>query len=228
MNNDDYIVSSFKEMGFSTDDKIINNFLTYEEILLEWNEKMNLTAITEHEEVIQKHFIDSLCGNSFIKDFASVIDVGTGAGFPGLPLKMYNDTINLTLVDSLNKRIKFLDEVIEKTELKNVNTNHARSEDFLTIETVNAYDVAVSRAVANLSLLTTMCLPFVKVGGLFLAYKGRKADEELLEAKEIIEKSGGKVLEVYRNESFTLDHNIIVIEKVKETKLLKPKKKKKR
>lgn len=228
MNNDDYIVSAFKEMGFSTDEKIINNFLTYEEILIEWNEKMNLTAITEHEEVVQKHFIDSLCGHGFIKDFSSVIDVGTGAGFPGLPLKIYNDTIDLTLVDSLNKRIKFLDEVIEKTNLKNVNTNHARSEDFLTINTVNSYDVAVSRAVANLSLLTTMCLPFVKVGGLFLAYKGRKANEELLEADEVIKEQGGKVIEVYRNENFPLDHNIIVIEKVKETKIAKPKKKKKR
>lgn len=225
MRSDEFIVSEFQEMGFKTDEEVINNFLIYEELLVQWNAKMNLTAIIKHEDVVQKHFIDSLTGNKFIKDNDKVIDVGTGAGFPGLPLKIYNDTINLTLIDSLNKRIKFLNDVIEKTELKNVRTVHTRSEDFLTIDEVNKHDVAVSRAVANLKLLSEMCLPFVKVGGLFLAYKGQKTEEEIINARETIGMLGGKIIEVLDTGINGLEHKIIVIEKVKETKLKKNKKK---
>ncbi len=225
MQKNDYIVSRFKEMGYSTDDTIINNFLLYEQLLVEWNEKMNLTAITEHKDVIDKHFVDSLTGSGYIKDNDKVIDVGTGAGFPGLPLKIYNNSIDLTLIDSLNKRIKFLDEVVSQTKLENVKTAHTRSEDFAKGENLNYYDVAVSRAVANLTLLSQMCLPFVKVGGVFLAYKGQKALEELEEAKKEIEKLGGKVLEVKDTNLDGLEHKIIVIEKVKPTKEIKKKKK---
>ncbi len=225
MQNNDYIVSRFKDMGYSTEDNAINNFLLYEQLLVEWNEKMNLTAITEHKEVIDKHFVDSLTGSGYIKDGDKVIDVGTGAGFPGLPLKIYNETIDLTLIDSLNKRIKFLDEVVSQTNLENVKTVHTRSEDFAKGENLNAYDVAVSRAVANLTLLSNMCLPFVKVGGIFLAYKGQKALDELEEAKKEIEKLGGKVIEVKDTNMDGLEHKIIVIEKVKATIEIKKKKK---
>ncbi len=225
MQNNDYILSRFKDMGYSTEETIINNFLLYEQLLVEWNEKMNLTAITEHKDVVDKHFVDSLTGSGYIKDGDSVIDVGTGAGFPGLPLKIYNETINLTLIDSLNKRIKFLDEVVSQTNLQNVVTVHTRSEDFAKGENLNAYDVAVSRAVANLTLLAKMCLPFVKVGGIFLAYKGQKALEELEDAKKEIERLGGKVIEVKDTNMDGLDHKIIVIEKVKATKEIKKKKK---
>ncbi len=227
MNNNEYIKQSFEKMNFNTDDKILNNFLKYEELLVEWNKVMNLTGITEHKDVIDKHFVDSLTGNSLIKDGDKVIDVGTGAGFPGLPLKIYNEKIDLTLIDSLNKRIKFLDEVITQTNLENVKTIHTRSEDFAKGENLNYYDVAVSRAVANLKLLSNMCLPFVKVGGLFLAYKGQKALEELEDAKEEIKKLGGEVIEI-KDVSFNdLEHKIIVIKKVKPTREKTKKKKRK-
>ncbi len=225
MKNNDFIVNTFKDNGYNANENMIEKFSTYEKLLVEWNEKMNLTAITEHKEVIEKHFLDSITGSSFIKDNDKVIDVGTGAGFPGLPLKIYNETINLTLIDSLNKRIKFLDEVIKETNLENVETFHTRSEDFAKGENLNKYDVAVSRAVANLKLLSTMCLPFVKVGGVFLAYKGQKAEEELQDAKEEIIKLGGKIVEVYDTGINGLEHKIIVIEKVKPTKEIKKKKK---
>ncbi len=225
MKNNDYIVESFNNNGYSSSEETVSKFLTYEKLLVEWNEKMNLTAITEHKEVVEKHFVDSLTGSGYIKDFDKVIDVGTGAGFPGLPLKIYNENIDLTLIDSLNKRIKFLDEVIKETNLDNVKTFHTRSEDFAKGENLNHYDVAVSRAVANLKLLSNMCLPFVRVGGLFLAYKGQKALDELEEAKKEIEKLGGKVLEVKDTGFNGLEHKIIVIEKIKPT-LEKTKKKK--
>ncbi len=224
--NDEYIRKAFDKMSYSYDDKTIENFLKYEELLVEWNEKMNLTAITKHEEVVDKHFVDSLTGNSFIKDGDKVIDVGTGAGFPGLPLKMYNQSIDLTLIDSLNKRIKFLDEVVLQTNLENVTTVHTRSEDFAKDDNLNGYDVAVSRAVANLKTLSNMCLPFVKVGGIFLAYKGQKAMEEIEDAKDEITKLGGKIIEIKETNFSELEHKIIVIEKVKPTKMIKKKKKK--
>ncbi len=225
MQKNDYIVEAFEKNGYNTNEEMLEKFLKYEELLVSWNEKMNLTAITEHIDVVDKHFIDSLTGCGFIKDGDKVIDVGTGAGFPGLPLKIYNETLELTLIDSLNKRIKFLDEVVLETKLENVTTVHTRSEDFAKGENLNYYDVAVSRAVANLTLLSNMCLPFVKVGGLFLAYKGQKAMEELEDARKEIEKLGGKVIEV-KNVGFNgLEHKIIVIEKVKATKEIKKKKK---
>ncbi len=220
-----YIYEAFEKMNLESNEEKINNFLKYESLLVEWNEKMNLTAITEHKDVVDKHFIDSLTGISYINDGDKVIDVGTGAGFPGLPLKIYNNNLELTLIDSLNKRIKFLDEVIKETNLSNVKTVHTRSEDFAKGDNLNNYDVAVSRAVANLKLLSNMCLPFVKVGGVFLAYKGQKALEELEEAKVEITRLGGKVIEVKDTGIDGRDHKIIVIEKVKETKDKKKKKK---
>ncbi len=226
MKNDKYICKAFDNMSYEYTDRVINNFLMYEDLLVEWNNKMNLTAITEHEAVIDKHFVDSLTGIEYIKNGDKVIDVGTGAGFPGLPLKMYNETIELTLIDSLNKRIKFLDEVVAKTELENVTTVHTRSEDFAKLDQLNSYDVAVSRAVANLKTLSNMCLPFVKVGGVFLAYKGQKAMEEVEDAKSEIEKLGGKIIEIKDTSFNELEHKIIIIEKVKPTKEIKKKKKK--
>lgn len=225
MQKDDYIIKAFSENGYNATDETLEKFLKYEELLVSWNEKMNLTAITEHIEVVDKHFIDSLTGSGFINDNDSVIDVGTGAGFPGLPLKIYNESINLTLIDSLNKRIKFLDEVIQETSLTDVSTHHTRSEDFAKGENLNAYDVAVSRAVANLKLLSQMCLPFVKVGGLFLAYKGQKAMDELEDAKEEIKRLGGEIVEVKDTGFNGLEHKIIVIKKIKATKEIKKKKK---
>lgn len=224
---DKYIEELFKKMGYNSSQRVIENFSIYEKLLIEWNEKINLTAITEHKEIVEKHFVDSLTGHTYINDYDKVIDVGTGAGFPGLPLKIHNETINLTLIDSLNKRVKFLDEVLNATELENVRTVHTRSEDFAKDVELNSYDIAVSRAVANLKVLSNMCLPFVKVGGLFLAYKGMKAQEELVEAQEEIDKLGGKILEIKDVGFNGFEHKIIVIEKIKPTKDKVRKKKRK-
>ncbi len=176
----------------------IESFLTYYEMLAEWNQVMNLTAITEYKDVMKKHFIDSL---TLVKAYdvtkeTFVIDVGTGAGFPGLALKIAFPKLNVTLLDSLNKRIKFLDEVIEKLDLKGVETIHGRAEDFAKPGKLREkYDLCVSRAVANLSTLSEYCLPFVKKGGLFISYKSDKAFEEAAAAENAVLVLGGKIKE---------------------------------
>lgn len=167
----------------------ISQFEKYYEMLIDWNNKINLTAITEKEEVWKKHFEDSI---SIIKaidvnSISSIIDVGTGAGFPGIPIKIMFPHIKLTLLDSLNKRIKFLDSVIVELGLDNVETIHGRAEDFgKNIKYREQYDVCVSRAVANLATLSELCIPFVKVGGYFISYKAEKGDDELESSSKAI------------------------------------------
>ena len=162
-----------KELGISLNEKQIEQFITYFEMLVEWNEFMNLTAITEYEDVMKKHFVDSI---SLIKAYdvsknVTVIDIGTGAGFPGLALKIAYPNLKITLLDSLNKRIKFLDEVITELGLTGIDTIHGRAEDFAKPDKLREkYDLCVSRAVANMSTLAEFCLPFVKVGGQFISY----------------------------------------------------------
>jgi 16S rRNA (guanine527-N7)-methyltransferase len=191
-------------------------------MLTEWNEVMNLTAITEYEDVLKKHFVDSI---SLIKAYdvsknVSVIDVGTGAGFPGLALKIAYPNMKLTLLDSLNKRINFLDAVIEKLGLTNIDTVHGRAEDYAKKGKLREeYDLCVSRAVANLSTLSEYCLPFVKVGGQFISYKSEKITEEMTAASHAISLLGGKVS---KQVEFTLPdsdiyRNLFVIDKIKDT-----------
>ncbi len=200
----------------------IDQFLKYYELLVEWNEFMNLTAITEYDEVMKKHFVDSL---SLIKTYdvsreATVIDVGTGAGFPGLALKIAYPNLKVTLLDSLNKRINFLNEVITQLGLSGIDTVHGRAEDFAKPDKLRGkYDLCVSRAVANMSTLSEYCLPFVKVGGKFISYKSEKIGEEMNNAKNAITLLGGKL---DRSEEFYLPdsdiyRNLVVIKKVKET-----------
>ncbi|MGG7144977.1 16S rRNA (guanine(527)-N(7))-methyltransferase RsmG [Clostridium nigeriense] len=207
------------EVGLDLTEKQYNQFITYMKLLQEWNEKINLTAITEDEEVIKKHFIDCIKAfkSNSVKNAKSIIDVGTGAGFPGLPIAIMNPDINVTLLDSLNKRINFLNTVVSALELKNVITIHSRAEDGArNPELRENFDVATSRAVANMAVLSEFCLPYVKLNGHFVALKGPAIEEELREGQKAISTLGGKlenIIEVNIEES-DLKHNIVEVKKV--------------
>lgn len=193
--NFDFLKTGCKQLGVELSEEQIHQFMTYYELLIEWNSFMNLTAITDFDEVITKHFIDSI---SLVKAIdlekeLSLIDVGTGAGFPGIPLKIVFPNIKVVLLDSLNKRLKFLDEVIKELGLENIATIHSRAEDGAKSEKLREqFDVCVSRAVANLSTLSEYCIPFVKTGGVFVSYKAEKVVDEMQYAEKAIEMLGGK------------------------------------
>ena len=197
-------------------------FLTFYEMLVEKNKVMNLTAIIEFEDVVEKHFLDSisLCQVMDLKKPLTLLDLGTGAGFPGIPLKIMFPELKITLADSLNKRLLFLNEVIEALNLKDIETVHGRAEELSKRKDYReSFDLCVSRAVANLSTLSEYCLPFVKVGGYFIPYKSEKIAQEKEEAEKALELLGGKF---ERQVEFMLPssdiyRNLFVIKKVKET-----------
>lgn len=201
-------------------DKQLNQFYDYMQLLLEWNEKINLTAITEPEEVILKHFIDSLTISKYIEKNAILADVGTGAGFPGIPLKIYRPDIKVTLVDSLNKRINFLNEVISNIELNNISTVHSRIEDFgRNIKYREKFDYVTARAVANIAVLSEYLIPLSKVNGKCIYMKGSEVEEELKNGKNAINILGGKI---EKKDEFKLPNseilrNVIIINKIKNT-----------
>lgn len=204
-------------------------FIRYYEMLIEKNKVMNLTAITEFDGVVLKHYMDSLSiGTVMDMDkITSMIDIGTGAGFPGIPIKIVYPHIKVTLMDSLNKRIKFLQEVINELELEGIDAIHSRAEDLAKREDYREqFDLCVSRAVANLSSLSEYCIPFLKKGGSFVSYKAGNSEDEINMAQKAIQILGGKI---ERTEEFFLPESdiartLVVIEKVKETPKKYPRK----
>lgn len=229
MNSMDILQEGSRALGLVLTEQQGQQLIRYKELLLFWNEKINLTAIIEERDVMIKHFLDSLsCVKaSPLKDGIKIIDVGTGAGFPGIPLKVYYTDIQLTLLDSLNKRINFLKEVCETLGLKGVEFLHGRAEDYGNNKHYREkYDVAVARAVAELNSLAEYCLPFVKVGGFFIAQKGPNIEEEMERAQKAIEVLGGKIVEkIDIPLPFSeITHNIVIIKKIKQTLTKYPRK----
>ena len=211
------------ELGISLSDKQLSQFDKYYEILVEWNEKMNLTAITDRSEVFVKHFYDSLCVVKAL-DFSDemICDIGSGAGFPGIPLKIVYPDIKLTIVDSLNKRIKFLDYLCDELDIE-VNNVHARAEEYIK-KNREKFDVVFARAVAKLNILSELCIPYVKREGFFVALKGSSVDEEVKESKRAFNKLGAELEEVVK---YVLPNNqgeraLVKIRKVKNTKTSYP------
>lgn len=184
--------------GITIPERQEEKFLLYADLLVQWNEKINLTAITDEEGIVIKHFLDSLSIMPHVPaDADSLIDVGTGAGFPGIPVRIVNDRIKVTLLDSLDKRVKFLNEVISRLELRDIYAVHGRAEDLGADKKYRErFDVAVARAVASMPVLLEYCLPFVKVGGVFIAMKGPEAQTELKESKKALDILGGEVIDV--------------------------------
>lgn len=215
-------LSGAEELKFNISDDILNKFSVYSAMLKEWNEKMNLTAVTDDEGIAVKHFLDSVLPISVIdmKEVGSFVDIGTGAGFPGLPIKILCPEARATLIDSLNKRINFLNAVKEKLELDKIECIHGRAEELgKKSEYRERYDACFSRAVANLTVLSEYCLPFVSVGGVFVALKAEGAEEEINSAKPMIGVLGGKVEEIasVKLPKSDITRLIVKIRKIKET-----------
>lgn len=216
-------------IGLTLEEKQKQQFDRFYEMLVEWNKVMNLTGITEYEEVNEKHFVDSL---SIVKAIDitkvnTVIDVGTGAGFPRIPLKIAFPHLNVVLLDSLNKRIKFLDAVIDELGLTDIHTIHGRAEDYAKQQEYREnFDLCVSRAVANLSTLSEYCLPYVKTGGMFIPYKSGEIDEEVSHSKKAVHILGGKLKDVIKFQlpGTEIGRSFVVIDKVQNTSKKYPRK----
>ncbi len=221
------LVKRAKQFEVNLSEKEQNQFYQYMKLLLEWNEKINLTAITVPEEVLTKHFIDSISIAPYIKENSNILDVGTGAGFPGIPLKIILSQNRFTLLDSLNKRINFLNEIISDLKLEKIIAIHGRAEEFCREEQKReSYDVVTSRAVAKLNVLLEYMLPFAKVDGRCICMKASDIDEELRDAKKAIEILGGEIekIETITLENTDIQRKIVVIKKVKETPKKYPRK----
>ncbi len=229
MESKDVLRQGLKEIGLDADDKMINKFLKFKDLLIEWNRKMNLTGITEENQIMIKHFLDSLTclTTGVIGNDMKIIDVGTGAGFPGIPLKVYHDNLDITLLDSLKKRVRYLEVVCQELGLGGVRVLHGRAEDYGNKEGYRErYDLAVARAVAELSVLCEYCLPFVKVNGYFIAQKGPRVYEEVSKSKKAVDVLGGKIIDTIEVKlPFTdIEHTLVIIKKIRLTPKKYPRK----
>ena len=229
MNFVDELKVAATEYGLNLTEDQISAFNKYYELLYEWNKKINLTAITEPKDVAIKHMVDSLsCFKAdLFKENTSLIDVGTGAGFPGLPLKIFYPSLKLTLLDSLNKRVKFLQLVVDELGLKDIEVIHARSEEAARNKKYREkFDLATARAVARLPIICEYCLPFVKDGGTFIALKGRQYEEEATQAQKAIKVLGGEIADIMPVKLPEIDDKraVIYIKKIKSTPKTYPRK----
>lgn len=225
--NLDKFKSGLENLNITLSDEQMQQFLDYYEMLVETNKVMNLTAITEFNEVIEKHFLDSLslCQVYDLQQDVKILDMGTGAGFPGIPLKIAFPEIDLVLADSLNKRIKFLQDVINQLGLEKVEAIHGRAEEMARNKQYREqFDLSVSRAVANLSSLSEYCIPFVKEGGKFISYKSGEIEQETNQAKKAIAILGGKIEDVYKFDLYEQKRSFVIIKKEKKTPKAYPRK----
>ena len=221
--------TALEQLNIPYTEETIEKYRLYMEGIIEWNEKVNLTSITDRDEFIKLHFIDSVMSvpTEEFQKAKKIIDVGTGGGFPGIPLALAAPDKEFVLMDSLNKRIKIINQLCEEIGITNVTAVHARAEELAKNKAHRQkYDLCVSRAVANLSTLSEYCLPFIKQGGWFLSYKGPDTDKELADAKKAIKILGGQIdrEELASLESSGLEHKIIFIKKVKDTPAKYPRK----
>lgn len=222
MTNISTLIEGVEDLNITLTSDEQDKFIKYKELLVEWNEKINITAITDEKEIDIKHFLDSITPivTNLFQGEKKVIDIGTGGGFPGLPLKILNSKLKVTLLDSLNKRITFLNEVIKSLELNEIEAIHGRAEELARkAEYREKYDVCVSRAVASLNTLSEYCLPFVKKDGYFISMKGPEVEEELEDAKKAIDKLGGKIIKIEKIQipKSEIYHSLIIIKKISET-----------
>lgn len=216
-----------EKLNIMLNEKQLGKFYLYMELLIQWNEKINLTAITEPKEIILKHFVDSMTINKYIGKDESLVDVGTGAGFPGIPLKIIRDDINVVLVDSLNKRINFLNEIIKKLNLNKIKTVHARAEEFGRMQEYREkFDNVTSRAVANLATLSEYLMPLTNINGKCICMKGSEVKEEIDNGKNAIKILGGKIenIDTFKLPNSDINRNVIIIKKVQKTDKKYPRK----